>query len=110
MEGRLRVVGVDTAPPPAAICVGSAASPSTSSVSSGRGSGRGRPADLVAAFVLVVAAATLYEHGIQSVGSAADTAKAPAPVAGHYAEILFAVGLAGASLLAAAILPAPPAT
>ena len=37
--------------------------------------------------------------------SAADAAKALAPFAGRYAEVLFAVGLLGASLLAAAILP-----
>ena len=37
--------------------------------------------------------------------SAADAAKALVPFAGRYAEVLFAVGLLGACLLAAAILP-----
>ena len=39
------------------------------------------------------------------IDSAAEAAKALAPFAGQYAEILFGIGLLGASLLAAAILP-----
>jgi Mn2+/Fe2+ NRAMP family transporter len=62
-------------------------------------------ANLVAIFIIVATGATLYEHGIHTVSSAADAAKALEPIAGRYAEILFAVGLLGASLLAAAILP-----
>ncbi|MBV8599893.1 MAG: divalent metal cation transporter, partial [Actinobacteria bacterium] len=44
-------------------------------------------------------------HHHRTVSNAADAAKALAPFAGRYAEVLFAVGLLGASLLAAAILP-----
>jgi Mn2+/Fe2+ NRAMP family transporter len=44
-------------------------------------------------------------HGIRSIGSASDAAKALAPFAGQYAEALFGIGLLGASLLACAILP-----
>jgi Mn2+/Fe2+ NRAMP family transporter len=62
-------------------------------------------ADLIAAFIIIATAATLYEHGIHSITGAADAAKALAPFAGQYAEALFAVGLLGASLLACAILP-----
>jgi Mn2+/Fe2+ NRAMP family transporter len=62
-------------------------------------------ADLVAAFIIIATGATLFTHGIHSIGSAADAAKALAPLAGQYAELLFGVGLLGASLLAAAILP-----
>jgi len=62
-------------------------------------------ANLVAAFIIIATGATLYVHGDRSVSSAADAAKALAPFAGRYAEVLFAVGLLGASLLAAAILP-----
>jgi Mn2+/Fe2+ NRAMP family transporter len=62
-------------------------------------------ADLVAGFIIVATGATLYVGGIHSIGSAADAAKALAPFAGQYAELLFGVGLLGASLLAAAILP-----
>src|SRR5579871_2491080 len=62
-------------------------------------------ANLIACFIIIATGATLYVHGDHTVNSAADAAKALAPFAGRYAEVLFAVGLLGASLLAAAILP-----
>jgi NRAMP (natural resistance-associated macrophage protein)-like metal ion transporter len=62
-------------------------------------------ANLVACFIIIATAATLYAHGDHTVNSAADAARALAPFAGRFAEALFAVGLLGASLLAAAILP-----
>jgi Mn2+/Fe2+ NRAMP family transporter len=62
-------------------------------------------ADLVAAFIVIATGATLYVHGIHSVDSASRAAEALAPFAGRYAEALFGIGLVGASLLAAAILP-----
>ncbi len=62
-------------------------------------------ANLVAGFIIIATGATLYVHGHRNVASAADAAKALEPFAGRYAEVLFAVGLLGASLLAAAILP-----
>jgi Mn2+/Fe2+ NRAMP family transporter len=62
-------------------------------------------ANLVAGFIIIATGATLYIHGDRTVSSAADAAKALVPFAGRYAEVLFAIGLLGASLLAAAILP-----
>jgi NRAMP (natural resistance-associated macrophage protein)-like metal ion transporter len=62
-------------------------------------------ADLVAVFIIIATGATLYVAGVHSIGSAADAAKALKPLAGQYAELLFGIGLLGASLLAAAILP-----
>ena len=62
-------------------------------------------ADLIAAFIIIATGATLYVSGVHSIGSAADAAKALGPLAGQYAELLFGIGLLGASLLAAAILP-----
>jgi Mn2+/Fe2+ NRAMP family transporter len=62
-------------------------------------------ANLVAGFIIIATGATLYVHGHRTVGSAADAAKALEPFAGRFAEALFAIGLLGASLLAAAILP-----
>ena len=62
-------------------------------------------ADLIAASIIIATAATLYEHGIHSISSAADAAKSLTPFAGQYAEALFGIGLLGASLLACAILP-----
>ncbi len=62
-------------------------------------------ANCVAGFIIIATGATLFVHGDHTVSSAADAAKALEPFAGRYAEALFAVGLLGASLLAAAILP-----
>jgi Mn2+/Fe2+ NRAMP family transporter len=62
-------------------------------------------ANLVASFIIIATAATLYLHGDRTVNSASDAAKALAPFAGRFAEVLFAIGLLGASLLAAAVLP-----
>ena len=62
-------------------------------------------ANLVAVFIIIATGATLYVHGDHTVDSAADAAKALEPFAGRFAELLFAIGLLGASLLAAAILP-----
>src|SRR5579872_22165 len=62
-------------------------------------------ANLVASFIIIATGATLFEHGDPTENSAADAARALAPFAGRFAEVLFGVGLLGASLLAAAILP-----
>src|SRR6185312_11702737 len=62
-------------------------------------------ANLVAMFIIIATGATLYLHGEHNISTASQAAKALEPFAGHYAEVLFAVGLLGASLLAAAILP-----
>ena len=62
-------------------------------------------ANLVASFIIIATGATLFTHGIHNISSAADAARALTPFAGHYAEALFGIGLLGASLLAAAILP-----
>jgi len=55
-------------------------------------------------FVVVTCAATLHVRGV-SVESAADAASALEPLAGTYARLLFGLGILGAALLAAAILP-----
>jgi NRAMP (natural resistance-associated macrophage protein)-like metal ion transporter len=62
-------------------------------------------ANLVAVFIIVATGATLFVHGDHNVTSAAQAAKALEPFAGRFAEALFGVGLLGASLLAAAIIP-----
>ncbi len=59
---------------------------------------------LVVFFIVVSTAATLHKHGVH-IESAADAARALQPFAGPYAEKLFAVGLFGASMLAAGVLP-----
>ena len=60
---------------------------------------------VVAFFIVIACAATLHREGIHDIASAADAARALAPLAGRYASWLFAVGLANASLFAASILP-----
>lgn len=55
-------------------------------------------------FVVVACAATLHRDGL-SINDAADAAVALQPLAGDGASTLFAVGLIGASILAASILP-----
>jgi NRAMP (natural resistance-associated macrophage protein)-like metal ion transporter len=61
--------------------------------------------DVVAWFIIVACAATLYAHGFHNINDAKDAAEALRPLAGDYAYILFAVGLFNASLFAASILP-----
>ena len=55
-------------------------------------------------FVVVACAATLHRDG-RSIADAADAAVALEPLAGEAASRLFAIGLIGASILAASILP-----
>jgi Mn2+/Fe2+ NRAMP family transporter len=62
--------------------------------------------DVVAWFIIVACAATLYTNGHHDIGrSGADAALALRPLAGEYAYLLFAAGLFNASLFAASILP-----
>jgi len=59
---------------------------------------------LVAAFITIACAATLYTHGLR-IETAQDAALALGPLAGPYAATLFALGLLNASVFSAAILP-----
>ncbi|HEU5230500.1 MAG TPA: Nramp family divalent metal transporter [Ktedonobacteraceae bacterium] len=59
--------------------------------------------NLVAYFVIVSTAATLFTHH-KSINTAADAAKALMPVLGPFAEYLFAIGLIGAGLVAIPVL------
>jgi Mn2+/Fe2+ NRAMP family transporter len=59
---------------------------------------------LVAAFITIACAATLFSHGVR-IETAKDAAQALRPLAGSYASALFALGLLNASVFAAAILP-----
>jgi len=56
-------------------------------------------------FIIVATGATLHARGIYEIESAEQAALALAPIGGALAEFLFAIGLLGASLLAASILP-----
>jgi NRAMP (natural resistance-associated macrophage protein)-like metal ion transporter len=59
---------------------------------------------VVAGFIVLTCAATLFKAGIR-VETAADAALALQPLAGRYCAALFAFGLLNASLFAASILP-----
>ena len=61
--------------------------------------------DVVAWFIVVACAATLFAHGIRDVSDTSVAALAMKPLAGDYAFLLFSAGLFNASLFAASILP-----
>ncbi len=60
---------------------------------------------LVAFFIIVACAATIFASGHRQIRDAADAALALAPLAGRAASALFAFGLINASLFSACILP-----
>ena len=60
--------------------------------------------DVVALFIIVACAATIHVHGIK-IETAQEAALALGPLAGHWAQWLFALGLLNASLFSASILP-----
>lgn len=59
---------------------------------------------LIAAFIVISTAVTLFPAGV-NIDSAAEAAQALVPFAGQFAQILFGVGLLGASFLAAGVVP-----
>ncbi len=60
--------------------------------------------DIVSFFIIVACGATLFASGV-AINSASDAALALGPLAGRFAETLFALGLFGAALFGAFILP-----
>ena len=60
--------------------------------------------NVIAAFIVVACAATLYANGV-TISGAADAAQALEPIAGASAAILFALGLLGASFLGLGVVP-----
>jgi Mn2+/Fe2+ NRAMP family transporter len=60
--------------------------------------------NVIAVFIVIATALTIHAVG-GTINSASDAALALRPVAGNLAEVLFAVGLFGASVLAATIMP-----
>ncbi len=61
--------------------------------------------DIVAFFIIVACAATIYVSGHRNITDAGQAALALRPLAGRAAEALFAFGLCNASLFSASILP-----
>jgi len=60
--------------------------------------------NVIAFFIVVACAATLYANGLK-ITSAADAAQALAPIAGDAAALVFAIGLLGASFLGLGVVP-----
>jgi len=61
--------------------------------------------DVVAWFIIVACAATLYVHGVRNITDPSQAADAMKPLAARFASILFAAGLFNASFFAASVLP-----
>lgn len=61
--------------------------------------------NVIAAFVLIACAATLWATGQRDIATAADAAKALEPLAGNLASTLFAIGILAASLLGLGVVP-----
>jgi len=60
---------------------------------------------IVAAFIVIACAATLFSAGHHDIVDAAGAAQSLRPLGGEYAFVLFAFGLLNASIFAASILP-----
>jgi NRAMP (natural resistance-associated macrophage protein)-like metal ion transporter len=61
--------------------------------------------NVIAAFIVVACAATLWQSGQRDIATAADAAKALGPLAGDTASTLFAIGILAASLLGLGVVP-----
>jgi Mn2+/Fe2+ NRAMP family transporter len=60
--------------------------------------------NLVAFFIMLTSAVTLYAHGNTDIQTATQAAKALEPLAGRYAYVLFSLGIIGTGLLAVPVL------
>ena len=60
--------------------------------------------NLIAFFIMLTTAATLYANGITDIQSSRDAALALRPIAGEFAFLLFAAGIIGTGLLAIPVL------
>ena len=60
--------------------------------------------NLIALAIMIATAATLHQHGITTIDTAADAASALKPIAGRFAFALFSLGIIGTGLLAIPVL------
>lgn len=60
--------------------------------------------NLIALAIMIATAATLHQHGITHIDTAAQAASALKPIAGEFAFALFALGIIGTGLLAIPVL------
>ncbi len=59
---------------------------------------------IITLFIMISTGTVLYSNGIKDINSAADAALALRPLAGNFAQYLFAIGIIGAGLLAVPVL------
>ena len=64
--------------------------------------------NLIALSIIITAAATLHAAGKTDIQTSAQAAEALRPIAGAFAEVIFALGIVGTGLLAIPVLAAPP--
>jgi len=60
--------------------------------------------NLIAFFIILTAAVTLYRHGVTDIQSSAQAAEALRPIAGPFAFLLFSFGIIGTGFLAMPVL------
>jgi len=60
--------------------------------------------NVIAIFIILAVAATLYAHGIRNINSSVQAAEALKPIAGRFASTVFAAGIIGTGLLALPVL------
>ena len=60
--------------------------------------------NVVALAIVITTAATLHAHGITNITTSSQAAQALKPIAGHFAFIIFALGIIGTGLLAVPVL------
>jgi NRAMP (natural resistance-associated macrophage protein)-like metal ion transporter len=60
--------------------------------------------NIVAFFIILTAASTLYSHGLRDIQTADQAARALQPLAGRFAFSIFALGIVGTGLLAVPVL------
>lgn len=60
--------------------------------------------NLIAFFIMLTTAATLYAHGVKDIETSAQAAEALRPLAGRFAFLLFSMGIIGTGLLAVPVL------
>jgi NRAMP (natural resistance-associated macrophage protein)-like metal ion transporter len=60
--------------------------------------------NLIAIAIIIATAATLHQHGVTNINTAADAASALKPIAGRFAFALFSIGIIGTGLLAVPVL------
>lgn len=60
--------------------------------------------NLIAFFIMLTTALTLYTHGVHEIQTSAQAAEALRPIAGEFTFVLFAAGILGTGLLAVPVL------